>query len=191
LNVRQNIFAFQSANNKSSQDQTPTQAVMGDSAEGETVSDGKDINIFVPKDSVVDVFSEPVLTSTVSASLKGSQSAKETKRQDNWVRVSFEGNEGKLVNGWVDGDFVENQEETQAGETEQQIPSEKAIGTPASITITDTPTGFLRVRSSPGGEELTRVNPSDTYPLIQKDSGWVQIVLEDGTLGWVSEQYVK
>lgn len=60
-----------------------------------------------------------------------------------------------------------------------------------AVLILDTPTGFLRVRSTVGGGEIGRVNPGETYPYIDEQDGWLQIKLNDGQLGWVSDQYAK
>ncbi len=63
-----------------------------------------------------------------------------------------------------------------------------------TVTILSTPTGWLRVRSKPGtdGEEVAKVNTGESYPYIEQlDSGWTQIVLSDGTKGYVASKYVK
>ncbi|MCL5435224.1 MAG: SH3 domain-containing protein [Patescibacteria group bacterium] len=75
-------------------------------------------------------------------------------------------------------------------------PSPAISPTPASnvkILILDTPTGFLRVRadSSLGSAEIGRVNPGETYDLLNETTGWYQIQLKDKTKGWVSSQYAK
>lgn len=63
----------------------------------------------------------------------------------------------------------------------------------ARITILDTPTGFLRVRAnaSTTGAEVGRVSPGQSYPLTNEQSGWYEILLEDGTKGWISAEYAK
>ena len=60
------------------------------------------------------------------------------------------------------------------------------------ITISDTPTGFLRVRknSSVASVEVGKVNPKDTFEVLDEENGWYKIELEDKTVGWVSGQYV-
>lgn len=67
--------------------------------------------------------------------------------------------------------------------------------TPAeTVTILQTPTGFLRVRSeaSLSGTEIGRVNPGETYPLLSEQNGWFEIQLSDGkTTGWVSSDYAQ
>jgi hypothetical protein len=75
-------------------------------------------------------------------------------------------------------------------------PSPSVSPTPTSsvkILILDTPTGFLRVRadSSLGAAEVGRVNPGETYDLLNETTGWYQIQLPNKTKGWVSSQYAK
>ena len=62
-----------------------------------------------------------------------------------------------------------------------------------TVTILNTPTGFLRVRedASTGAVEVGRVTPGDTLPLIDEVSGWYKIQLTDGKEGWVSSQYAS
>jgi len=61
----------------------------------------------------------------------------------------------------------------------------------ARILILSTPTGFLRVRenASVGSSQIGQVNPGETYEMTDETSGWFQIKLTDGTLGWVSATY--
>lgn len=61
------------------------------------------------------------------------------------------------------------------------------------VTILDTPTGFLRVRSEPtlGASETAQVKPGQTFDYLDENDGWYQIRLTDGTSGWVSTQYAK
>jgi CRISPR/Cas system-associated exonuclease Cas4 (RecB family) len=61
------------------------------------------------------------------------------------------------------------------------------------VEIKDTPTGFLRVRSQPNtaGKELGRVNPAETYHLLEEKSGWylIQVEVDATSSGWISAQY--
>jgi hypothetical protein len=59
------------------------------------------------------------------------------------------------------------------------------------VTIKETPTGFLRVRSGPGTsfEEVARANPGDTFKYLTEQNGWYQVELADKTKGWVSGTY--
>jgi len=61
------------------------------------------------------------------------------------------------------------------------------------VTILDTPTGFLRVRerASIGSAEIGRIVASDTFELVDEQTGWFEIKLKDGRLGWISSQYAR
>jgi hypothetical protein len=74
------------------------------------------------------------------------------------------------------------------------IPSVEPTPTPANrVVILDTPTGFLRVRQIPSvdASEVGQVTPRKTYELVDQQSGWDEIKLENGTTGWISSQYAK
>jgi type IV pilus assembly protein PilC len=58
------------------------------------------------------------------------------------------------------------------------------------LEIEDTGTDFLNVRDVPGGSVVTTVTPGELYVYVDFMKGWYQIILEDGTLGWVSAEYV-
>jgi hypothetical protein len=63
------------------------------------------------------------------------------------------------------------------------------------VEILSTGTGFLRVRSKPStlGDEVGRVSPGERYALVATDSqtGWYKIELEQGSTGWISNQYAR
>lgn len=61
----------------------------------------------------------------------------------------------------------------------------------AKVKILSTPTGYLRVRSGPGTSyaEVTRVNPGESYELLEEKTGWVKIKVSETVSGWVSSQY--
>lgn len=63
------------------------------------------------------------------------------------------------------------------------------------IEILPTPNGFLRVRSAAttDSEEVFRVNPKDTFTLIEEseDKRWYKIEYQTGQFGWISSQYAK
>ena len=67
----------------------------------------------------------------------------------------------------------------------------------SQVKILETPTGWLNVRSEPstsGGDEtiVTKVDPGETFPYIKSSgSGWYQIELPDGELGWVVAKYTE
>lgn len=74
-------------------------------------------------------------------------------------------------------------------------PTTTAKTTPSNklfITIRETGTGFLRVRSEPtiNSSESAQVKPGDKFEVLDQDSGWYKINYTDSKTGWVSGQYV-
>ncbi len=61
------------------------------------------------------------------------------------------------------------------------------------VVILDTPTGFLRVRILPSANasESARVTGGEVFEEVASSSGWLQIKLPNGSLGWISGQYAK
>ncbi len=61
------------------------------------------------------------------------------------------------------------------------------------VIILQTPTGFLRVRSSfaLSGTEIGRVNPDQEYDLVDEQNGWFKIRLDDEVEGWISSEYAR
>jgi hypothetical protein len=61
------------------------------------------------------------------------------------------------------------------------------------VTITETGTGWLRVRSEPNAyeeNEVARVDVGKTYPFIDSnESGWYEIEYEPGSTGWISGRF--
>lgn len=62
-----------------------------------------------------------------------------------------------------------------------------------TLTILDTPTGFLNVRSKPSldGEILTTVNPEEEFEYVEQDGDWYLISFDEGEEGWVFGDYVE
>lgn len=63
----------------------------------------------------------------------------------------------------------------------------------SKVVILNTPTGFLRVRTTPSLDSniLTTVSPGDVYAFIGEQGDWYEIKLNDGKSGWISRQYAK
>jgi excisionase family DNA binding protein len=63
------------------------------------------------------------------------------------------------------------------------------------VTIGDTETGWLRVRSAPGGSEIGKAYPGETYKLLDTKEGWLLIEGQEAKSlpadrqGWVSSRY--
>ncbi|OGK09188.1 hypothetical protein A2767_06575 [Candidatus Roizmanbacteria bacterium RIFCSPHIGHO2_01_FULL_35_10] len=71
--------------------------------------------------------------------------------------------------------------------------TESAKTAKSTITISDTPTGFLRVREEPSisASEEAQVKPGESFDLIEEQSGWYKIEYEKGKEGWVYSQYAE
>lgn len=63
------------------------------------------------------------------------------------------------------------------------------------VLISETPTGFLRVRedASTLSSEITQVEPGETYVLLETDksTGWYKIQVDEETAGWISNDYAE
>lgn len=61
------------------------------------------------------------------------------------------------------------------------------------VRILETPTGFLRVRtdSSISSSEIARVNPGESYEILDEKDLWFEIKLTDGRVGWISSSYAQ
>lgn len=61
------------------------------------------------------------------------------------------------------------------------------------VKVIETPTGWLRVREKPtvNSAEITKINPGETYKLLDEQSGWYKIQLDDEQTGWISGTYAK
>lgn len=75
----------------------------------------------------------------------------------------------------------------EATESAEELPKE------VKVKIQDTPTGFLRVRSSPstGATESAQVKPGEEFALVEEQEDWFKIEYQEGKEGWVSSQYAK
>jgi hypothetical protein len=62
-----------------------------------------------------------------------------------------------------------------------------------TVTILDTPLGFLRVRAEPSidASEEAQVKPGTTFPVIESAPNWYKISYEKNKEGWISSQYAK
>lgn len=71
-------------------------------------------------------------------------------------------------------------------------PSPQDIEVP-KVTVKQTPTGFLRVRSQPSlkGVEVGKVFPGEVLVLLEELSEWSKVKLVDETEGYVSSSYIQ
>jgi len=140
------------------------------------------VKIIVPLGSKVNVRINPSTEGDVVLTLKASLDATRLEENGEWTRVSIvDGiNPEKVTEGWVSSQFVKDGSE---------IKNDEQIRAKSEIIINTTPTGWLRVRETPEGKEIGKVNPGEKYLLVEDAPGWFKIILSDGSFGWISKSY--
>ena len=96
-----------------------------------------------------------------------------------WTKIST----GSIKEGYVSSDYLFSSEEVMSMcDREKWV---KAVVTASS----------LNVRTGPGTwyDSITKVKKNTSYPVYLSKSyqGWIAIELKDGTIGYISEDYVK
>jgi len=87
---------------------------------------------------------------------------------------------------------IDQSQSSKVKENKEATPSaEIKTSSGNSVTVKDTPTGWLRVREEPSVDatEAARVNPGDKFSLIEEKSNWYKIEYEKGKFGWISAEY--
>ncbi|OGK11830.1 hypothetical protein A2954_05600 [Candidatus Roizmanbacteria bacterium RIFCSPLOWO2_01_FULL_37_12] len=82
---------------------------------------------------------------------------------------------------------------TDTKKNEKPEATASATTTGTKIIISDTPTGFLRVREEPSisASEAAQVKPGNSFDLLEEQNGWYKIEYEKGKEGWVYSQYAE
>lgn len=98
----------------------------------------------------------------------------------------------KSLQDALDAERKEASAEAKVKEEAKKDAAEEEETTGSLIEILDTEVGYLNVRSEPSvnGEQVTQVNPGEQYEYTEQRNGWYNIILDDGTEGWVSGDYV-
>jgi len=83
-------------------------------------------------------------------------------------------------------DEVKSKEATKSAELKQN--AEKIM-----LTIKETDTGWLRVRTAPSlsASESARVEPGQTFAMLDEEAGWYKISYEKNKEGWISSNYAE
>lgn len=106
---------------------------------------------------------------------------------------------GFLLTAFIDLAQDENQKEQMKTEAvlSEEIEMKSQIPEFKTVTILDTPTGFLRIRKSPNvsSEEISIAKPGEKYKLISfnAESGWfeIEVASTSGMIGWISSEYAS
>ncbi len=67
------------------------------------------------------------------------------------------------------------------------------ISATAQVVVKNTPTGFLRVRStaSANGQEIGQLKPGDVVVMLEEIPNWYRVRLSDGKEGFISASYAQ
>lgn len=153
----------------------------------------------IPDGAMVTIDSEekgvtPFTTSDLSAS-EHELELQKTGFSKKTIRIKSVGGYKLIVNAQLgtEGTGDENIGPTNAPPTTSITPTPSTAVAQSTVTILDTPNGFLRVRSGAGTtfSEVGRVKPKETYDFLEEKNGWYQIQLDDKTTGWISSTYAK
>jgi uncharacterized protein YgiM (DUF1202 family) len=154
--------------------------VMGDEDEKENGKGGEEIvRVVVEEKSLVSVRTSPDKEGEIIKQFSETTEVKKVEEFKDFVLIAFTNDGLELIlEGWVEGKYIEE------GEQNEDI-EEKG-----EVVILETGTGWLRVRTAPGGAELTKVEVDEEFTLVGVKDGWYEIDLGDET-GWVSKEYVE
>ena len=154
-----------------------------ESLAGDEGAGGVDIvKVVVPLGSKVNIRKGPSVDSEVILTLEASVSVIRLEEEGDWVKVSIENKVAlkEATEGWVSIKFIKDGDD---------LVDDKEIQANSMVEIKDTPTGWLRVRETPRGEEIGKVLPGEKYLLVEDEEDWFRIVLTDGSFGWISKNY--
>lgn len=117
--------------------------------------------------------------------------------QDKTMQIKMIENHKLIVEVYLGTEGAEEQETLQSNETADEKTEEESeeepLETTQTVTILDTPNGFLRVRSGAGTNfpEITRINSGETFDLIEEENGWMEIKIDEATTGFISSEFAE
>ena len=140
------------------------------------------VKIIIPEGTKATVMKEPIKGSVTILTLTTSLNAVRLEEKENWVRVLIGNNitSESITEGWIVKSFVK-EINNNVNTTNTNVIQK--------VTVMETSTGWLRVRATPNGKEIAKVNSGETYNLISEVNGWYEIELTDGTKGFISGEF--
>jgi hypothetical protein len=141
------------------------------------------VRVVVEKGTVVNIRSENKVDAKIVTRFAATKEVTKVGEEGEWTTIVFTNNDSQNSSseGWVETKYISK-------ETKEEILNNEKQG---SVVIKESGTGWLRVRATKGGVEVSKVNTGETFPLIGVEGGWIQIELPDGQTGWVSGQYAS
>ncbi len=146
----------------------------------EEVNEEKLVLIKVPEGSSVNVRGEATLSAKIIAKIETSNTASKLGEEGDWTKVAI----ADFPVGWVNNRFIGTEDEA----TSLVLGSSREFEG-QRVVINETPTGFLRVRAAPWGDEIGKVYPGETYVLLDKSDDWFLIEIAVSQKGWISSQF--
>lgn len=88
--------------------------------------------------------------------------------------------------------IIEN-DQTQESSPSAVLENSDLIQSLPKVTIKETETGWLKVREASSGasKEIGRVNPNESYDLLEEITDWYKIDLGSNKSGWISSKYAE
>jgi len=117
-----------------------------------------------------------------------------------WYRARIKSTKEDEIQAIISKQEVEYQEEvitTEDGLVDYAEVAEKTEEEFATknqqVTVTETPTGWLNVRSGPGTNfnKIKQVNPGESYELLGEEGKWYKIKISEGQEGWIINDYTE
>ncbi len=149
----------------------------------EEINPGKFVLISVPEGASIKLHEEATSSSKIIASVETNEVAKKTDERGEWTKVAI----NQFPAGWVASSYIETSDE--AVSQVLSASTDELIG--KKVVVNETPTGWLRVRAAPEGDEIGKVYPGDIFTVIDKSGDWFLVEISAGQKGWISSQYVS
>lgn len=137
------------------------------------------ITVKVPGKIAVNIREEATTSAKIIAKLPSTAVASKIGEANGWTKIAV----ADYPAGWVSNQFIAasvNPEVAVLGAADVQ--GKKA-------TINGSLTASLKVRDAPGGNVIGKVNPGETYTVLDKSGDWYLIEIPEATNGWISAQY--
>lgn len=143
----------------------------------------KFVLISVPRGESINIREEATSSSKVIAKITTDEIAKKTAKEGEWTKVAI----NQFPAGWVNTSYIVTSDE--AVSQVLSASTDEFVG--KKVVITETPTGWLRVRAAPEGDEIGKVYPGDIFALIDKSGDWFLVEISTSQNGWISSQYAS
>jgi hypothetical protein len=117
------------------------------------------------------------------------------------------------IDAWVHSDFVESADDVEESINDNEddlVPFDEVSIVPENanpdvgiggvspdvfdanstlVIVANTPTGWLRIRNKPWGDEVERAVPGDVFEFVSEVGEWYEVKLASGTSGYIHSDY--